>query len=91
MKNLALKTKSYIASASEVLNVEIQGLSDLAASLDSNFDRAIDLILNTKGRVIISGIGKVGILLERLLLHFLLQALQRYSFMLQKQAMVTLE
>lgn len=60
MKNLALKTKSYIASAAEVLNVEIQGLSDLAASLDSNFDKSIDLILNTKGRIIISGIGKSG-------------------------------
>ncbi len=44
----------------EVLRQEVQGLQDLAESLDSNFAQAVESIFNCKGRLIISGIGKSG-------------------------------
>lgn len=50
--------KSTIAV--EVLLNESQALLKLSESLDNRFDQAIDLILETTGRVIVSGMGKSG-------------------------------
>lgn len=46
--------------ASEVLDTEIKALEALRDSLDGSFDKAIDLIVNTKGYVIVTGVGKSG-------------------------------
>jgi arabinose-5-phosphate isomerase len=51
---------SHIAVAQGVLGNEADALLQLSASLDQNFDRAIELLLTTKGRVIVSGMGKSG-------------------------------
>ncbi len=50
--------KSTIAV--EVLLNESQALLKLSESLDNRFDQAIELILQTTGRVIVSGMGKSG-------------------------------
>ena len=39
---------------------EAQAILDLIPLLDENFDKAIDLIYNCKGRFIITGVGKSG-------------------------------
>jgi len=44
-----------------VIEEEIQALNYLKESIDSNFKKAIDLILQTKGKVIITGMGKSGL------------------------------
>lgn len=44
----------------EVIATEMEGLAKLAESLDDQFSAAIDLILENKGRVILSGMGKSG-------------------------------
>ncbi len=46
--------------AHEVFNCEIAQLNHLNNQLDDSFDQACQLILNTKGKVIIIGIGKSG-------------------------------
>ena len=46
--------------ALRVLREEAQSLLDLAASLDEAFDAAIDLLLGTEGKVVLTGIGKSG-------------------------------
>ncbi|ECC1850344.1 KpsF/GutQ family sugar-phosphate isomerase [Campylobacter jejuni] len=46
--------------AKEVFEKEAQAILDLAKNLDENFNQAINLMLNTKGRCIISGMGKSG-------------------------------
>ena len=43
-----------------VLDVEAHALGRLSAMLDENFARAVELILATNGRVVISGRGKSG-------------------------------
>ena len=53
-------TNAFLATARQVINDEAKALEALAEGLDDRFATAIDLILNTKGRVIISGIGKSG-------------------------------
>ncbi len=47
--------------AREIIRHESDALSALADALDESFDEAIDVILNCPGRVIISGVGKSGI------------------------------
>ncbi|OGP70031.1 MAG: arabinose-5-phosphate isomerase [Deltaproteobacteria bacterium RBG_13_58_19] len=51
--------------AREVLTIEAQGLSQLAQKLDKNFIRAVDLIYRAKGRVIVTGVGKSGIVARK--------------------------
>ena len=46
--------------AREVLEIEAKAVSDLIGSLDQRFVQAVDTILNCRGRVVVSGIGKSG-------------------------------
>ena len=46
--------------ARRVLTLEAQALETLAKSLDGSFEAAVTLLLETQGRVILSGIGKSG-------------------------------
>ena len=46
--------------AKEVFKIEAKSIADLSNSLTDDFTRAIELILNSKGRFVISGMGKSG-------------------------------
>lgn len=46
--------------AREVLRLEASEISALAQRLNGNFERAVNLILQCKGRVVVSGMGKSG-------------------------------
>jgi arabinose-5-phosphate isomerase len=48
-------------SARRVLRIEGQAINDLLARLDSSFTRAVDLLLGCKGRVVVTGMGKSGL------------------------------
>lgn len=49
-----------IAIAHEVLRQEAAAIENLAAHLDDSFFRAVELVLGTKGRVLVLGLGKSG-------------------------------
>jgi arabinose-5-phosphate isomerase len=49
-------------SARRVLRIEAQAIQDLLARLDSSFDQAVDLLLACKGRVVVTGMGKSGLI-----------------------------
>ena len=49
-----------LEAARRVLAVEGDALGALSRSLDQKFSRAVDLILQAEGRVIVSGMGKSG-------------------------------
>jgi arabinose-5-phosphate isomerase len=51
---------SFLDTAARVIRTEAEALSRLADSLDARFREAVDLIMATKGRVIVTGIGKSG-------------------------------
>lgn len=53
-------SSDILATARRVLNTESEALQGLAQQLDQNFVLAHQLILNCKGRVVVSGIGKSG-------------------------------
>jgi arabinose-5-phosphate isomerase len=48
--------------AKDVINIEIEGLTYMAAGLDSEFEDAVQAIISTNGRTIICGMGKSGII-----------------------------
>jgi arabinose-5-phosphate isomerase len=53
---------THINNGKEVFQIEIQGLTEVQNRLNSNFDKAIDAILNTTGRVVVTGMGKSGLI-----------------------------
>ncbi len=50
-----------IDEAIEVLKIEAEGILKLTNRIDDSFQKMVDLICNAKGRVIVGGIGKSGI------------------------------
>jgi len=57
-----MKKNSLIEKAKRIILMESQAIAGLADRLDDNFDRAVELINHTSGRVIVTGIGKSGII-----------------------------
>lgn len=53
---------TYSQRAKEVFESEIAELTKLSQSISPVFDEVIDLIYNCKGRLVVSGIGKTGII-----------------------------
>ncbi|MCM8782858.1 MAG: KpsF/GutQ family sugar-phosphate isomerase, partial [Candidatus Omnitrophica bacterium] len=52
--------------AKEVLEIEAKAVRDLKRNINRDFTKAIELILNSKGRVVVSGMGKTGIIAQKL-------------------------
>ncbi len=52
--------------AREVIRIEAEAVAALENRLDANFERAVDLLFNCKGRVIVCGIGKSGIIAQKI-------------------------
>jgi len=51
-----------IEEAIEVLKIEAEGILKLTERIDSSFSKMVELILTSRGRLIVSGIGKSGII-----------------------------
>ena len=51
-----------IEIARQVLEVEIEGIRSVMGRLDENFDNTVDLLYSVRGRIIITGIGKSGLI-----------------------------
>lgn len=54
------KRSRLLKQAREVLQIEAQGILDLIERIGPEFEQAVEMILNSKGRVILTGIGKSG-------------------------------
>jgi len=54
-----------VARAKEVLNIEAAAIKDLRPRIGKDFEKALNLILKTKGRVVVSGMGKTGIIAQK--------------------------
>ncbi len=51
--------------AREVLEIEAQAILGLLPHLDESFDQAVEMIRNAPGRVVCSGMGKSGLVLQK--------------------------
>ena len=50
----------YLEIARDVFTLEAKAINDLSNKLDQNFTNAVETILSSKGRLVISGMGKSG-------------------------------
>ncbi len=50
----------YIETAVRCLRDEAQALLDLIPHLDAEFDKTVEIVLNCKGKLIVTGVGKSG-------------------------------
>ncbi|NLD81844.1 MAG: KpsF/GutQ family sugar-phosphate isomerase, partial [Smithella sp.] len=57
-----MNNRAAIERAREVLKIEAQSILSLVNKIDRNFSHAVNLIYQCKGRVIITGIGKSGLI-----------------------------
>lgn len=51
--------------AKEVLDIEACAIKDLKSRIGKNFEKALSLVLKAKGRVVVSGMGKTGIIAQK--------------------------
>ena len=51
--------------AREVLDIEASAIKSLKPRVGKDFKKALDLILKIKGRVVVSGMGKTGIIAQK--------------------------
>lgn len=56
---------NVIKRAKEVLDIEACAIKDLKAHVGKDFEKALHLILKIKGRVVVSGMGKTGIIAQK--------------------------
>ena len=52
--------------AKRVLRVEIEGLRGVLERLDESFDRAVELVFHSPGRVVVTGMGKSGLIGQKI-------------------------
>ena len=55
-------TRNLAERAARVLSVEAEGILGLKEKLDGNFQRAVELLLDAPGKVVVTGMGKSGLI-----------------------------
>ena len=61
-----MKKENYITLANKAANVQINELKKVKKTFNTSFIKAVDLILNCKGKVIFAGIGKSGLIARKI-------------------------
>ena len=57
---------NYRSSAKKVINLEIEALRKLKNSLNNNFDKAVNTIINCQSKIILCGVGKSGLIASKI-------------------------
>ncbi len=61
-----MKKNNYIKLAKKSANIQINELKKIKKVFNNSFVKAVDLILNCKGKVILAGIGKSGLIARKI-------------------------
>ena len=64
--NSNLDTEDIIGFGKEVIKLQSDSIKNLVDLIDENFENAIKLILDSKGRVVVTGIGKSAIIANKI-------------------------
>ena len=74
MKDLTLpafmNASTILAAARRTISLEAESVAGLLDQLDDHFTRAAELIYNSKGRLVVSGIGKSAIIAQKIVATF---------------------
>jgi len=61
-----MSKKNYITLAKKTVKIQINELKKIKKVFNSSFVKAVDLIINCKGKVIFAGIGKSGLIARKI-------------------------
>ena len=61
-----MNKKNYIKQAAKAANIQINELKKIKKVFNKSFVKAVDIILNCKGKVIFAGIGKSGLIARKI-------------------------
>lgn len=62
-----MSQQSHLALAKQVFEIEAQAIANLSRLLDEQFELSVDAILRSKGRVVICGMGKSGLIGKKIM------------------------
>jgi arabinose-5-phosphate isomerase len=65
-----LTEKEILAIGKKVIRIEAAAVSGLQKSLNSEFVKAVNVIFNSKGRVVLTGMGKSGLIARKIVATF---------------------
>ena len=63
---VSLKKTDTISIAKKVINLEIEALRLLKKSIDKNFDKAVNAIINCQSKIVLCGVGKSGLIAAKI-------------------------
>ena len=75
---------SVIETAKKVLQQEAEAVLSLQEKLDNNFEKAVDFITSSRGRVVLTGMGKSGHIAKRWRQRWLVLVLRLFLCILRK-------
>ena len=58
--------KTRLARAAEVLRLEARTIAGVESRLDESFSRAVDMLLECRGLVVVTGVGKAGLVGQKI-------------------------
>ena len=61
-----MNKQNYISEAKRAANIQINELKKIKKIFNKSFIKAVDLILNCKGKIIFAGIGKSGLIARKI-------------------------
>ena len=61
-----IKKLNYNKIAKEVIDLEIKALQKLKKTINKNFDKAVNAIVNCQSKIILCGVGKSGIIANKI-------------------------
>ena len=62
LSNISEMSGTSLDIARQVLELEMQGIKTVLDGLDERFERCVDLLYSIRGRIIITGVGKSGLI-----------------------------
>jgi arabinose-5-phosphate isomerase len=65
-----MNTAVILQRAKEVLNIEAAGIVSLVDRLDDSFVKAVELLYNCRGKVVVTGLGKSGLICRKIAATF---------------------
>ena len=61
-----MSKKNFISTAKDVINLEIKALQKLKKNLNNSFNKAVGQIAKCQSKVILSGVGKSGLIASKI-------------------------
>jgi arabinose-5-phosphate isomerase len=61
-----MNANAAIEKGKEIIRIEAEAIAALESRIDNNFAAAVEMIFNAKGRVVLTGMGKSGIIARKI-------------------------